>query len=340
MKEGKNKMKKRFNFYNGLIHNHENKRPQLNSICYKVSNDWKVNEKQEYILINILVHSGKYDSYVIKNQETGKITTVKKIAALMPETIYKGKTFFLNQSKKFDRDFYIVKSILDKKPEDINTSDKIQLCLIYSVAFHESGKIEGISSADSTATNCTFCQAMRKAASGDENHICNHCYDVKQENFKSVHVLNRHTLNLLIMSSIEFSESELCCVSGITNLFRINSSGDIENVTHAINMLRLIKVNIHASTALWSKNKAAIKAALKKVKKPSNCVLIQSDPVINGNTEKDPDFDYIFRVCTKDKIDAAIKSGMSECNGKKCVDCGFKCYYGTHSSDEIVEVLR
>lgn len=332
--------KERFSFYNGVEHNNENKRPALNAICYKLTKDFKVSKNAKYELINILTHGGKYDSYVIKNLETGKISSVKKIAIPMKETIYKDKVFFLNQSAKFDRDFFQVKQILDKEPGTITENDKIKLLSIYNISFHESGKIENISSADSTATNCNFCQNMRIANAGNNDCICNYCYDVKQENFKNVSVLNRHTLNLLIMATIEFSEDELKHVHGITDIFRVNSSGDIENVTHAINMLRLIKVNSFTHAAIWSKNVPAIVNAVAIVGKPGNCILIQSDFTINGKTKKNPVFDYIFRVYTKDKITAAIVSGASECNGKKCKSCGFKCYFGTHGSEEIAEVLR
>lgn len=333
-------MKKRFKLYIGTKHNGDKKRPSLQSICYKVDNDYKPILKTTYVLENILVHSGKYDSYVIRNQETGKTSTVKMISVELKQTVYKEKVFFLNQSKPFDNDFYKVKSILDKNPNDITENDKITLLSIYSIAYHNDGKIENISSGDSTATNCTFCQSMRKEAEKVENHICGKCYDIRQENYKNVSVLNRHSLNLLIMSSIEYTEEELKHVHGITNLFRVNSSGDIENVIHALNMIRLIKVNPQTHAAIWSKNVPDMIAALKIEKKPENCILIQSDYLINSNTPKNQAFDYIFRVYTKGKIDAAIKSGMSECNGKKCMDCGYKCYFGNHSSYEIVEVLR
>lgn len=333
-------MNQRFTFFNGYKHNHENKRPALYSICYKLDKNFKPVMKNKYLLVNILVHGGKYDSYVIKNTETNKTSAVKMIAIPMETTIYKNKVFFLNQSAAFDYDFYVVKEILDKPYQDITGNDRITLLSIYSIAYHNDGKIQGCSSADSTANNCVFCKTMRKAAVAIENHICNKCYDIRQENYKNVSVLNRHSLNLLIMSSLEFSENELKHVHGITNLFRVNSSGDIENVTHALNMLRLIKVNPQANAAIWSKNVPDMISALQIEKKPENCILIQSDYLINGNTPKHPAFDYIFRVYTKDKIAVAIQSGMSECNGKKCMECGYKCYFGNHSSHEIVEVLR
>lgn len=333
-------MMKRFNYYNGTKHNHDSKRPTIGAACFKLTKDFKVIDNKEYQLINILVHDGKYDSYAIKNMETGKMSTVKAIAIEMVTTEYKGKYFFLNQSAKFDRDFKTVKAILDKNPETITSDDKIKLLSIYSIAYHESGKIEGISSADSTATGCKFCQDMRKAHENDNDCICNYCYDVKQETFKSVHVVNRHTLNLLIMSTVEFTETELKHVHGITDIFRVNSSGDIENTTHAGNMLKLIKGNPFTHAAIWSKNVVAVVAAVKKYGKPENCILIQSDYTIDGTQVKNPYFDYIFRVFRKTTIAAAIESGMSVCNGNNCRDCGFKCYFGTHENDNIAEVLR
>lgn len=69
-----------FILYDGTIHNHDTLRPVLNTICYKVNRHNNVIEPNYYILVNILVHKGKYDSYVLRSLKTGKTVFAKKIA--------------------------------------------------------------------------------------------------------------------------------------------------------------------------------------------------------------------------------------------------------------------
>lgn len=57
--------------YYGNLDNHENKRPSIHEPAAVYTTG--TTSKQEYELINILVHGGKYDSYILKNRKTGKI---------------------------------------------------------------------------------------------------------------------------------------------------------------------------------------------------------------------------------------------------------------------------
>ena len=258
----------------------------------------------------------------------------------MNENIIKvnGISFVSGISKKFDTDLFRVKSILEK-PE-ITAADRMELIIIYAPAFHTSGKIEGITSYDSSAHSCTFCNACRKAAENNPAHICGMCYDIAQENYK-VNSLNRHSLNMLIMSSVEFTETELSRLS-VSKINRINSSGDTPNKTYALNMLRLAKINDFAKFAYWAKNTRDVIAACDEIGKPENMILIQSSIIIGRPAKKAKYFDYVFTVYpTKEMTAAAIETGSNECNGKKCMECGFKCYFGTHAgNNNIAEYLR
>ena len=159
---------------------------------------------------------------------------------------YMGRKFFVGASGKFDKDLATVKGIFEKGIENLTHIDRTKLIMIYSPAYHKTGKIEGITSFDSSATNCEFCKTMRKAAEKNPAHICNFCYDLEQEeSFKGVNVLNRHTLNMLIMSTVRFTREELTLID-CTQIGRINSSGDTENDIYAENMILLIWVHEHA----------------------------------------------------------------------------------------------
>lgn len=250
---------------------------------------------------------------------------------------FKGMTFITGISVKFDRDLKRVVELLSNG--EPNAKERLELLSIYHVAFHDDGKIEGISSCDSSCTNCEFCQSMLKAAEDDMSIICALCYDKAQEAYK-IHGRNRHSLDMLIMSSVEFTESELARIP-LTEITRINSSGDTPNLTYARNMIKLAKVNGWVHVGYWAKNTGHVVRACDELGKPSNLVLIQSSVHIGKPAKLCKYFDYTFTVYPDDETtEAAIRSGSAECNGMKCKECGFKCYYGTHLATDIAEVLR
>ena len=63
-----------------------------------------------------------------------------------------------------EKDIAIVKAIFDKGIDNLTSVDRMQLLSIYNVAYHDSGKIEGVYSFDSSATNCEYCAKMREYA--------------------------------------------------------------------------------------------------------------------------------------------------------------------------------
>lgn len=255
---------------------------------------------------------------------------------------YMGCTFFVGSSKAFDKDLETVKGILDKGTDNLTAADRFKLLAIYHPAYHKDGKIEGITSYDSSATNCTFCRAMRAAAGKNPAHICNFCYDHTQEHgYRGVNILNRHTLNMLIMSTVEFTTEELAVID-CTKINRVNSSGDTPNKTYAANMIKLAAVNPHARFAFWAKNTKDVIAAVEEVGKPENMTLVQSSPIINKPAKLAKYFDIVFTVYVteKDTINA-IQAGAGECNGHKCNECGFKCYLnGWNKGQNVAELLR
>lgn len=249
---------------------------------------------------------------------------------------------------KFERESRIVNEILAK--EEITFADRIQLLAIYQTPFHETGKIAGLQSCDSSAHGCSFCEKMIAAAEKGRKDgkriICGSCYDIKQENYRTG-VKNRHGLNLLIMSSVLFTEEELATLAIYTPFARFNSSGDIENVIHARNYLRIAKSHKNTHFTFWFKNLAAVNKAVQLEGKPENVLFIYSDPIINGSVKPEVFFkafawiDYIFVVAEKELVNSFLEAGYNECNGKKCMECGYACYAGSWKKHTcIVEKLR
>lgn len=241
---------------------------------------------------------------------------------------------------KLARDTRTVDAILAKGVENLTHEDRLALLQVYNVAWHDTGKIEGIFSFDSSCNGCNFCAMMRKAAEKDSSIICGHCYDAKQEVYR-ISMKERHMLNLRIMSTVEFTVEELSTLNGNGAINRVNSSGDIENETHARNMVKIGYAHPISRVTIWAKNVPAVQKAFDELGKPENVIFIASSIRINGCRNLPKYADYTFTVYDKEHIAAAMEKGACECNGKKCRECGFKCYYGTwEKGSDIAELLR
>lgn len=243
---------------------------------------------------------------------------------------------------RLEKDARRVFELLAAGADKLTPAARLELLHIYNVAFHESGKIEGIFSLDSSATNCEFCRKMRAyaAAHPEKKCICGSCYDVRQESFKLA-ALARHTLNLIIMSATVYSLEELATVP-VYGLTRVNSSGDSSGDVYAENMVLFAAAHPACRVSAWAKNTAGYIRACRKHGKPKNLILICSSPFIDKAAPRPEYFDYTFTVySTPEKVQAALAAGAMECNGKKCMDCGYSCYNGTWPEGaNIAELLR
>lgn len=240
---------------------------------------------------------------------------------------------------KYERDYEIVTGILSK--ETITHDDRMILLDIYKVSYHDSGKIEGMYSCDSSCNGCSFCQKIRENAKNKPDVICNYCYDDAQEK-RWVAVKNRHGLNLLIMSSVPFERDELATLT-IEDLCRMNSSGDIENDIHAENYINIGYSHPTVDFGLFAKNVAPVIRATDKLGKPANMRYIQSSLVIGRPAKRAKYFDVVFTVyATEEDLQKALRDGACECNGKKCIDCGYMCYRrnGWETGSNVAEYLR
>ena len=242
---------------------------------------------------------------------------------------------------KFEKDRERVCELLKKDAESgLTAAERFELLHIYRVAYHDGGKIEGIFSFDASAHGCDFCKAMRAAAQLQTDIICGLCYDWRQEEYRH-NVRDRHGLNLMIVKSVLFTVDEWKTVPA-GEIIRINSSGDIDNLTQARNMVRVALAHPAAYVGFWSKNDVIMtKAFDAEGGRPRNCIYIQSSPRINVRVNRGRYANYTFTVYDADHIDAAIAAGSMECNGKKCNACGFACYFGLWpEGSDIAELLR
>lgn len=246
---------------------------------------------------------------------------------------------------KFEEDKKTVQFLLSLGSDNLTEEQRAQLLKIYQVPYHDSGKIEGMYSCDSSCNACSFCQIMRMSGANNPLCICNYCYDNMQEK-RWQNVKNRHALQLEIMSSVEFTEQELATLK-IRGLCRFNSSGDIANYIMAKNYLLIAKSHPDVFFGLFAKNTLPVIVATDNIGKLDNIKYIQSSTIIGRKIPKLAHYFDVQFVVYPDEISLqqALASGAEECNGKKCIDCGFRCYLpenngGWTRGAVIAELLR
>lgn len=247
-------------------------------------------------------------------------------------------------NNKFLQEEREVSEILTRAPYELTEADTARLMAIYQVPLHgTSSKIEGVYSCDADCLSCGFCQKMREAAKKDNKIICGKCYATRNNSYRSNNA-QRHALNARIMSAALYDVKDLATLA-IGQLLRFNSDGEIDNsiegLTIARNYLRIAYAHPSTRAAIWTKNVETLRQALKIEGKPRNLVIIQSSPRIDTPVKRDPIADYTFTVYSSSTINEAINNGCAECNEKKCMTCGYKCYYKAHQrGTDIAEKLR
>ena len=236
-----------------------------------------------------------------------------------------------------------------EKDDAMTAAERAALLQFVNVAFHEgASKIDGIYSIDGTSS-CEFCATMRKAAEKDPAIICGGCYAYRDK-WKEA-AWRRHILNARILSNVLFTVEELKALNvPAAALVRINEDGDITNIIHARNVLRLFVAFPSASFGFWYKNVIAVAAALElegitcKADKPRNVRFVHSSPRIGIPAAAVWFDDVIFTVYPdKETTAAAIAAGSFPCNGARCKACGFNCYHPERNADNVqhvAEVLR
>lgn len=234
------------------------------------------------------------------------------------------------------------------KGDAMTAADRRELLTLINIAYHTTGKIEGIFSIDGSAS-CEFCQQMRKAAEDNLLIICGGCYAAADE-YKEAS-WRRHKLNAHILSTVLFTEEELSWLTLPQRAdVRINEDGDTVNETHGRNIIRIFRVFPGCNFGYWFKNSPAVDKALhaegyhRREDLPQNVRFIQSSLLIGFEARPVWFADCVFTVYPDDETTAAaIAAGAFECNGRRCRACGFHCYRPDRSSGKVVfiaEVLR
>lgn len=203
----------------------------------------------------------------------------------------------------------------------MNKKSELTKAVENAITWNHSGKMSGMVSLSTSPLENPYCMNRCK----NENSICSHCFSMNLQKMRKElkEKLIRNT-ELLTKTVIPVNEMPLLNVC----YFRLESFGDIQNVTQVHNYFNLCKRNKGTTFALWTKNPFVIKNALASgLKKPGNLIVIYSSPMMNTATNLErlqsvfPFVDKIFTVYDKEHS----KDVNINCGANHCLSC-LRCY--------------
>lgn len=345
-------------YYNGSVMNRENSRPAIGSICFKVSKDWKINNSSKYELINIKVNNGQYDSYVIKNQKTGKISVSKCIAVETTVTISK-------HTEPIKSDIKGIEGILDwsalrkqleliaagEIPGHIKSQKAIkkalslydkaitgdiesaQALIMYMLTTPDgfTGKMAGVVEIGTSVKLNPLCKACQHI----NNSVCTNCYANARMYAEQAAKL---ALCTYVLCTYEFTPEQVPYIWH-SELLRFESFGDLINHIQCHNYLTIAKVNFKKHVGFWSKRPETIYQTIMNDFdgiKPENVSVVYSSLFLNkidtgiiGKYILENGSDMIDHIFTVFTADYAIKHDIEiHCLDSHCaIDCGGRCYH-------------
>ena len=267
---------------------------------------------------------------------------------LRKATTYEGKPFGKVIRKVAEMVNPIVeKAIAGKK---LKISEYLVIVLAIWVVFHRNGennsKLDGGASVSTEVHDNIYCIARMKLAmeeiakQGWTNIICADCYAESMQR-QYAGLSNRNKLNGFILRNVLIPKKAWKHLNLAGALFyRVQSFGDVENVTEARNLLRSCPSYIPC--AIWSKN-AGIWAEAFRLEggKPKNVMFVWSSLRINV-IEEVPECikewcDHRFTVFSPEYLKEHPEIVIN-CGGRSCKSC-LLCYKKNNTFD-IFEVLK
>lgn len=213
------------------------------------------------------------------------------------------------------------------------------------IVFHHdtenaNSKLAGIKSISTCCLDNKFCLARMK----DPESICSHCYASTQQS-RNYGLTDHNTINGLILRNVIIPIDIFKTLDLFFDKFaRIESFGDVENVTQAINYIHIMKAFPETSFGVWTKNETIWEKAFETEGKPENCSFIVSSNKVNDTVNIKPELkkfvDHVFTVYDKETVNE--NNVNINCGGRKCMEClkaGKNCYF-RNTAFNIKELLK
>jgi hypothetical protein len=186
-----------------------------------------------------------------------------------------------------------------------------------------SGKLAGIISINTPTTTNEFCQSMQK-----KDNVCKSCYAQRYEKLRP-NIVEAFKRNLFL-SERELLPQEIPAIN--EQIARFASYGELINMMHFINMIRIALANRQTIFTLWTKRPKIVQIVLKLLGKPDNLILIYSSPVVGVPSKLPKGFDKVFTAYAKGSDMTDIN-----CHGA-CNDC--RLCYSHNSTTYINEIIK
>lgn len=214
--------------------------------------------------------------------------------------------YMIRKNGKFYKQISMHKSKFCELPSPVSISD------------YMTGKMYGIPSISTSCLRNDLCLARMKNGAS----VCSHCFaETTVRRYTELGKNLEANFDLLTTSVLPLSV--LPRFKSNVRIARIESFGDVANVTQAINYINIIKVNPHVMFAWWSKNAKIVSAAIEQVGKPKNVILVESSEQLNHQREITDGFDKVFTVYDDNTIDT--QKVNVNCGARSCDTCR-RCY--------------
>jgi len=186
-----------------------------------------------------------------------------------------------------------------------------------------SGKLAGITSINTPTSTNPFCQAMQKTDS-----VCKSCYAQRYEKLRP-NVVTAFERNKFL-SERPLQPEELPAIN--EQIARFASYGELINMMHFINLLRIALANPRTIFTLWTKRPRIVQRVLKLMGKPDNLILIYSSPIVGKVSALPKGFDKVFTAFAKGTDTTDIN-----CHGA-CNTC--RLCYSHNDTVNINEIIK
>ena len=193
------------------------------------------------------------------------------------------------------------------------------------------GKLDGFKAISTNTQTNPYC--IKQNASGREDNICTKCYSHKMLGSYRKNMAPALQRNSEALANKVHDPEYLPTI--LDAFFRFNAHGELINMTHLENLVRIAIKNPHCNFALWTKRNDIVSKYFKDRPKPKNFILIYSNAKISTIMAKPPKhFDRTFNnVLEHEQVD------KQNCTGQKCKDCRL-CYTLGNGVTTIVEMVK
>lgn len=189
------------------------------------------------------------------------------------------------------------------------------------VSDHMDGKMEGFPSLSTACSINPFCLARIMQGIG----ICAECFATASlKIYKNLKQNCEFNFRILTTRIIPLELLPHFCKD--VRMVRLESFGDVYNVTQAINYINIAKVNPHCRITVWSKNPNIWMQAFAQAGKPDNMTFVLSSQELNVPAVVKPEWYFVDVVFTVyDPIFVEAFNIKINCGARKCLTCRL-CY--------------